>query len=178
MSSEKEKSELDDLFGEPALIAGEDKARYLKLYAAVEASIRPKTIFDKMMVRDQTDKYWEEMRYKRSAAALIDGAFMRALQSLLEPICETTFDTPAQIAHDYYSGDAKTKREAIAQLAKYGITTEQIQAKAVQNIGAGLQMIDRMIVSRETARRILRKEHERTPVHGDAQADQENLRGN
>lgn len=55
-----------DLFGEPPLLKGEDKERYLRLLALVEDQIRPKTIFEKMLVRDLTDKYWEQLRCKQS----------------------------------------------------------------------------------------------------------------
>ena len=44
----------DDLFGPPALIAGEDKARYMRLRAAIEAEIKPKTVFEKMMVHSSS----------------------------------------------------------------------------------------------------------------------------
>ncbi len=82
-------NKIDDLFGEPSLIIGEDKERYLRLRAAVEADIKPKNVFDWIMVREQTDKYWEELRYKRGAAALIDGAFQEALESCLPPDSQT-----------------------------------------------------------------------------------------
>jgi hypothetical protein len=126
----------------------------------VEVGINPKTIFDWMMVRDLTDKYWEELRYKRSAAALIDSAFREALESLVGPIAKLTTRIPQAITRQYYSGDLKSKKEASLFLEQNGVTMEQIQAEAMQIVGGTLQMLDRMIVSRETGRRILRKENE------------------
>jgi hypothetical protein len=39
------------LFGEPPLLAGESKEAYWQLYAAIQADVKPKTIFEKMLVR-------------------------------------------------------------------------------------------------------------------------------
>jgi hypothetical protein len=167
-SEEKATNPIDDLFGEPPLLKGEDKARYMRLRAAVEAEINPKTIFDQIMVRDLTDKYWDEQRIKRNAAALTKGAFMQALQILLEPICKGTNEIAAQMSLDYYRTDPREKKALAVQLAQYGITIEMIEARAMQIAAPGLQAFDRMIANRETSRRHLRKELERRPKRDDA----------
>lgn len=156
-------NKIDDLFGKPSLIKGEDEDRYLRLRAAVEAEIKPKTVFDWMMVNDQTDKYWEELRYKRGSAALIDTAHVEALATLLSPIYENkmTLITAKKAALNFYGADPKAKKEVTAVMTQYGITEAQVQAKAMQIIGGTLQLLDRMIHNRELSRRILRKEIER-----------------
>jgi hypothetical protein len=53
-----------DLFGPPPLMRGEDLARYNRLYAAVEHQIQPKDFFDRCLVRELTDKHWEQQRCK------------------------------------------------------------------------------------------------------------------
>jgi hypothetical protein len=53
-------------------------------------------------------------------------------------------------------------------MAQYGITEAKIQAKAIQMIGGTLQLFDRMISSRENARRYLRKEKEKREATKDA----------
>ena len=78
-------SPMCDLFGEPPLLKGEDKERYLRLLALVEDQIGPKTIFEEMLVRDLTEKYWEQQRCKQSCASLVEGAYIDALASLLGP---------------------------------------------------------------------------------------------
>jgi len=155
--------ELDDIFGKPALLKGEDRERYARLQAAVEADIKPKNIFDRMLVREQTDKYWEELRYKRSSAALIDSAQVEALASLLAPIYRHKMDLipPSKAAVHFYGGDPKFKKEVSAEMTQYGITEEMIQAKAMQITSSMLQLFDRMITHREDARRSLRKEQEK-----------------
>ncbi len=69
--------------------------------------------------------------------------------------------SPTEIARLYYNGDAKSRKEMTLLVEQYGITAGQIQAKAVQLIGNSLQMIDRIITSREISRRSLRRENER-----------------
>lgn len=160
---EETKSRLEDLFGKPPLLEGEDRELYMRLYAAIEADIEPKSFFDRMLVREQTDKIWEELRCRRGAAALIETAYVEALASLLSPIYENkmTLISAGKAAVKFYSADPKAKKEVAAVMAEYGITEAKIQAKAMQIIGGTLQLFDRMINHRETARRNLRKEHEK-----------------
>jgi hypothetical protein len=159
MSGENEHKNISDFFGEPALIDGESKELYSFLRTEVIKVIQPKNVFDWMMVNDQTDKYWEEHRYKGGSAALIEGAYPAALESLIGAFCGD-FDPASQVVRDYYGSDKKAKSEAASRVAKCGITSAQIQAKAIQLVGSGLQMLDRMRLNRETGRRILRKEHQ------------------
>jgi hypothetical protein len=156
-------NKIDDLFGKPSLINGEDEGRYLRLRAAVEAELKPKTVFDWMMVNDQTDKYWEELRYKRGSAALIDSAHIEALATLLDPIFaqKMSLINANKAAINFYSADPKAKKEVTAVMTQYGITEAMVQAKAMQIIGGTLQLFDRLITSRQSSRRILRKENER-----------------
>ena len=81
----------DDLFGEPPLMKGENRDRYFRLLAAVSHQIQPKTFFDKLLVRELTDKTWEQQRCKHSVAALVEGAYIEALASLLGPFIGPTF---------------------------------------------------------------------------------------
>src|SRR5271169_4159451 len=98
--------QMSDLLGPPPLIRGEDHARYLRLQAAVEHQIQPKTIFDMIYVRELTDKLWQQQLCKQSAASLVEGAYIEALASVLRPFCPPTFsldedDTATTMARDY-----------------------------------------------------------------------------
>jgi hypothetical protein len=100
-------SQMNDLFGEPPLIKGEDKARYLRLLAAIENELQPKTVFDRIYAREYTDKLWQQQRCKQSAASIVESAYIEALADLLRP-----FDLPmifgkdpaTEMARDYFSG--------------------------------------------------------------------------
>jgi hypothetical protein len=157
-------SQVDDLFGEPPLIKGEDKERYFRLLAAIEHDVEPKTTLEKIMAREMTDKLWEEQRYKRNAACLVETAYFEALTGLIAPFCGLT-EFPVDIAKRYYTGDSATKKATAARLAGWGITDDQIRAKAMQLCGGGLQLFERMGMNRENSRRILRKEIEGRADH-------------
>jgi hypothetical protein len=104
----------DDLFGEPPLIKGENSARYYRLFAAIKHEIKPETVFDKIRVRELADKLWQQQRCKRSAASLVEGAYIEALASLLRPFSPPTIpfgeDVAAGMARDDYSGEAKPSK--------------------------------------------------------------------
>jgi hypothetical protein len=168
MSSDKPKHETNNqfefLFGPPALIQGEDEERYLRLRAAVVDEMKPKTVFDYINAKDQVDKLWEEQRYKRAADALIDGGMVKALEYYLHEVCEV--DLAEDLSHKYFNGDAKGRKEVMSELAQHGITTAQLQAKATQLEGGGLALFDRLVSTRESGRRLLRKETERNNRRG------------
>ena len=105
-------------------------------------------------------KLWEEQRYRRAGVALINGALLKAVEFYLEDICEAPFH--AEHALDFFSTDPKEKKKVIADLAKHGITMAELQAKAAQIEREGLQLFDRMVAVRESGRRLLRKENERS----------------
>src|SRR5258708_11906878 len=162
-----------DLFGEPPLMKGEDKDRYFRLLAAVKHQIQPKDFFEEVLVHELTDKIWEQQRCKHSIAALVEGAYVEALSNLLRPfIAPTTIsfgDLASEMARDYYGGATKGKKmeELEARLAQYGITPEQIRAKAMQLCGASVLMLNRIGTNCETSLRTLRKENERRSAVND-----------
>ena len=167
-----------DLFGPPPLIKGEDSARYWRLNAAFEHDVKPKTIFDKIRVRELTDKHWQQQRCRTNAASLVDGAFVEALASLLRPFIPPTTisfgeDAETVMARDYYSGNADDKRlkEIKCLLEIHGITDEQIRAKAMELRGGGISTLNRMEAHCEQSLRMLRKENARRSADEDNASD-------
>ena len=75
----------DCFFEEPALLTGEDRTKTLKMLNAVAGYIEPEDVFEQMMVNDTVNYYWEEMRFRRISAALIESAKPEALEVLLRP---------------------------------------------------------------------------------------------
>ena len=164
MSSEtpegKNIDQFEHLFGPPPLLAGEDEERYLRLRAAIVRDLKPDDVLDWINANDHINKLWEEQRYRRASVALINGALLKAVEFYLEDICEAPFHE--EHALNFFSADPKEKKEVIADLAKHGITTAVLQAKAAQIEREGLQLFDRMVAVRESGRRLLRKENERS----------------
>src|SRR3981081_477772 len=107
-------SQIDDLFGVPPLIKGEDSARYWRLHAAIAHEIKPETVFDKIRVREFTDKLWQQQRCKQSATSIVEGAYIEALASLLRPfypppIISIGGDAASEMARKYYGGETTAK---------------------------------------------------------------------
>lgn len=80
---QKGSTTFDDLFGPPPLMKGEDKARYFRLLAAVTHDFKPQTIFDKIYVREFTDKLWQQQRCKQSEVSLVEAFYIEAMASCL-----------------------------------------------------------------------------------------------
>jgi hypothetical protein len=162
-------SQIDDLFGPPPLIRGEDLARYERLRDAIEHETKPITLFDKIAAREFADKLLQQQRCKQNAASLVEGAYIEALASLLRPFIKPAFmsieqeDAAFAMARDYYSGNAGRKDldELEDQFSRYGITNEQIRAKAMQLCGSGVLLFNRMETNCETSLRQLKKEYGR-----------------
>jgi hypothetical protein len=160
---------IDDLFGAPPLIRGEDLARYERLLAAIEHEIKPKTIFDKIRVRELTLKYWELQRCQQNVVALVEGSRIEALANLLRAFIEPAFmsfgdeDAACKMARDHYSGctepDELNKVHGLRDL--HAISDEQIRAEAMRLCGPGVLMFIRMETSCETSLRQFQKEHDR-----------------
>jgi hypothetical protein len=164
--------QFENLLGKPTLLEGEDEERYLRLRAAILRDLKPKCVLDWINAQDQVDKIWEEQRYKRAATALIKGGLLKALEFYFNEICETPFLEASQLAKKYFSTNAKERKEVISLLAQHGITIAELQAKAAQLESGGLQMFDRMVASRESGRRMLRKEAERCSRRQDGDPDE------
>src|SRR5260370_36395193 len=82
---------IEDLFGTPRMIKGEDAARYWRLHAAVTYEMKPETVLAKILVREFVDKLWQQQRYNQTAASIVEGAYIEALASLVRPFIAPTF---------------------------------------------------------------------------------------
>lgn len=149
-----------DFFGPPPLLRGEDEAPYQALLAEVERMIEPKTVLDRIDVRDITDKIWEGQRYKRLEPRLIESACVSAPEVLV-PIFELDHSRALEAANMYYSREGHKHKVAAKLLADHEITDEMILAKALARVGSHVSNIDRLIVARERSRQNLFKDHQR-----------------
>jgi hypothetical protein len=160
-------SQMSDLFGEPPLMRGEDSARYWRLHALVTHEFKPKTDFERLYVREYTDKLWQQQRYKKGSASMVEAGYVEALANLLRPfhpqLFMSTVDPATEMARDYYSGEAKTKRieEVELCMAVHRISQEQILAEAMKLCGNSVQSFSRMETHCENSLRMLRKESDR-----------------
>jgi hypothetical protein len=176
-SEESAKDLVDDLFGPPPLIKGEDAARYYRLRGAIEHERKPKTFTDWTDVREMTDKLWEQQRYRQNTASLVEAAYVEALAGLLRPFHPTNImsnedisirvwrilrgeDIASAMAREYYSGEANAQQieELESILRVHGITPEQIRARATDICSGSILAFHRMEANASSSLRTLRKE--------------------
>lgn len=145
------------LSGKPALLAGEDNERYLKMRKAIEEYVKPQNIIEKMLVDDLVNKYLEEERLQRFSVCAIRAGSRNALRYHLKETGLGDIEA-SKTAKRYFAGSPKNREVILTRLARHGITIEDINATALQYKLDPLQMIDHMRANREGARRILLKE--------------------
>jgi hypothetical protein len=152
------------LIDEPPLLEGEDPEQFWSFFEAMVEDQDPQDILDWVSVIDITIKCWEELRLRRSSAAIIRGGMLEALIHFLRPI-KSAMGQPKLLlkptndfALKYFSKNPKERQEVIALLAQHGITLAELQAKAAELNGKPLQMFERMTVTRANERRMARKE--------------------
>ena len=57
--------ELDEIFGAPPLIEGEELKNYEALEHSLRSAINPSDILEELWVRDMVDAQWEILRFKK-----------------------------------------------------------------------------------------------------------------
>ena len=163
---------LEDLLGKPALIKGEDEKQYRRLHETIKDEMKPKNFFDQIRIKELTDRLWDMRRNKTSMAALVEASFVRALTELFRQsmpadselnLDDVVSDPAADMARDYFdSATAPKRRKQInAVLAQYGITEEQIRAKAMEVCGPSLLFFKKFDYRDEKLVRRSLREHER-----------------
>ena len=71
------------LLGPPPIIFGEDKCAYDALFARVQASVRPKDIFEEIWVRDVVDLVWWAQRLRRLKDNLLVATTQEAITAVM-----------------------------------------------------------------------------------------------
>lgn len=150
-----------EIFEMPALWEGESEEDYLDLLAFVEKELEASSFFEKLRVHDLTAKIWEERRFRRTQGALIRSARVEALTDLLAARFGDDREEALETAQNYFSGVPEKMVPVENLLSEMRITSEQIEANALHLRSLSVQMLDRMIVHRETTRASLMKEHEK-----------------
>jgi hypothetical protein len=151
----------DLVFGEPALLKGESRAKYNFLRKVIAGQLKAKgDIFSQLEVQEITDSVWESRRFKRMGTEMIDAALGAALQYLLQPIQASFKQRADLLAYDYYFGEPENKKSARAMAAGLGITEDRILCQAVAMSGE-FRLFDRLVDSRTSQFKRLMKDHDK-----------------
>ena len=76
---------LQALLGPPPIIYGETKDAYDAFFARVQASVRPKDIFEEIWVRDVVDLVWWAQRLRRLRDSLLVATTKDAITAVMRP---------------------------------------------------------------------------------------------
>jgi hypothetical protein len=79
-------SKLDEFFGRPALLKGEDRANYRALQEEILESMHPKNFFDALEVQEVVENIWEGRRFQKMGTKLVDAERRKARERLTNSV--------------------------------------------------------------------------------------------
>jgi len=71
--------ELDEIFGAPPLLSGENVKDYEALEHSIRSAIMPVDALEELWTRDMVDAQWEILRFKKIKTAILDASKHRSL---------------------------------------------------------------------------------------------------
>lgn len=155
---EKFSDGLQRFFATPSLMKGEDPAVYAELYAYVEELVDPHDVWDQMMVSDITNHFWEQQRYRRLTATVINSRRRPALKSMLEDTIADDYFRDQNGTVDSYLGDPE---RAANDLKSYGHEVSDIEGVAAELSMKTLIGLENLALRHELRREAILREVER-----------------
>jgi hypothetical protein len=152
-------ADLQALLGPPPVIYGEAKDAYDVFFARVQASVRPKDIFEEIWVRDVVDLVWWAQRLRRLRDNLLVAKTQEAITAVMRPIIGRND------AHNLAGGWALREPEYVerlqTELRESELTMDVVMAQALQIALNDIERIDGMIMKAEARRNAALREIER-----------------
>jgi hypothetical protein len=152
-------ADLQALLGPPSIIYGEAKDGYDALFARVQASVRPKDIFEEFWVKDVVDLVWWAQRLRRLKDNLLVATTQEAITEVMLPLIGD--DKALALAH----GWAVRKPEFVEKLRSYlrhaELSMDVVMAQALQIRLDDIERIDRMLMNAEARRNAVLREIDR-----------------
>jgi hypothetical protein len=140
------------------LLVTESADEFDALRDAFEREIKPQGIIEQMYVHDISSIVWEILRLRRCKVVIINSAFRRALEDLLKQLLrqpgqyEYQVEDEAQtLAHAWFT-DKEAKKQVSETLSRFDLDESAIEAEAIRQSSADLELIDRMLTSLESRR--------------------------
>jgi hypothetical protein len=140
------------MHSQPALLMTESKEDFVALQASLEHEITPRSFVESIYVADIAALTWDILRLRRCKAGIINAAFDKALQNILEPLF-SMFDSGIadDMARRWFT-DSKAKKEVVELLRKVRLDEFAIEAEAVRLSLSDLEVLDRMLSAYESRR--------------------------
>ena len=147
----------------PCLTITESSDELVSLCKQVDDEIKPTGFIERMYVEDVIALTWDILRLRRCKTAIINGAFLAALQGILEQLlCRQDYDPDSDFiyvhsraAEDLARGwfeNKKAKRKVATLLRNFGLDEGAIEAEAFRSRAEDLERFDRMLALAEVRR--------------------------
>jgi len=143
----------------PPLLVTESSDEFASLCEQVNDEIEPTGFIERMYVGDIIALTWDILRLRRSKTGIINGAFLAALQGILEQLlCRRDYEgvyDHEHAAEDLARGwfeNGKAKTPVATLLRKFGLDEGAIEAEAVRSRAEDLERLERMLALAEVRR--------------------------
>jgi hypothetical protein len=140
------------------LLITESADEFDALRDAFEREIKPRGIIEQMYVVDICAIVWEILRLRRCKVIIINSAFRRALENLLEQLLRQANEDPfevedeAQALAQAWFTDQEAKKQVSEILSRFDLDESAIEAEAIRSSSSDLELLDRMLTSLESRR--------------------------
>jgi hypothetical protein len=157
---------LQALLGPPPLIYGETKDAYDAFFASVQATVRPKDIFEEIWVKDVVDSVWWAQRLRRLRDNLLVAKTQEAITAVMRPLIG--LENALILAEGWAWREPESVEKLQSYLRQTELTMDVVMAQALQIALNDIERIDGMIMKAEARRNAALREIER---HRAAPAD-------
>jgi hypothetical protein len=136
MPQDEMKAAMANVFRDPWLLPGEDRADYEKLKQAILKDRKPKNLQEMFVVRDIVDAEWEHQRMRDMKMQMIYAAIPRVVRGQIAealdvvPIDGKTVPIVRKGMLGMDTGDAASVQEFKALMAQHHLTMQDIAAAA------------------------------------------------
>jgi hypothetical protein len=139
-------------FGSAPVVRGEDRTAYDECYKRIFAAVKPEDFLVESWANDIANLTWDIIRYRRAKADFLSVALNEAIRNLcVEPT----------VADKWAAGDPQVVEQLESELAKIGLSTHALMAKALVAEIEKVAFLDRLIASAEARRNTALRELER-----------------
>jgi hypothetical protein len=154
------RSQIDELFGKPVLLQGEDREKYRQLRKQVWGALDPQSLFDGIEVQEAVDSIWEAQRFQKHATKLVDAEHQNAFRHLVSS--ESGYISAA--SEKWLNNVEKRAAETMTDgevYKKIGLSEELVQARSVLLAADNYSVLCRLVSNRIAARKATLKDYAR-----------------
>jgi hypothetical protein len=132
----------------PPLLARESAEEFARLSEALHQEVKPVGVIVTMYVNDLACIIWEIIRLRRCKTAIVNLAFGQALEKVLGELMRkpNSAQEVETLAVRWFT-DEKAKAKVADLLAKFGLDESALEAEAIRQSSADLEVLEKMLSS-------------------------------